>query len=85
MGAVGELPGKMRQYESGYRGLGARDGARKPRGLAEVHPEVLNERSKQPFSSFLTQHREEGPLGGKQKTTVGEPRKAGSTVRKLAK
>ena len=33
MGSSGELPGKLRPYKNGHRGLGALDGARKRRGL----------------------------------------------------
>ena len=42
------------------------DGARKPKDLSEVHPEVLGERRQQYFPA-LRHIRETGPLRGEQK------------------
>ena len=36
-GCSGRPPGKLRPHESGHLGLGALDGARKPRDLSKVH------------------------------------------------
>ena len=56
-GGSGRLLGQLRSYKSGHRGLGALDGARKPRGLSEVRPEVVNERRQQYFSRSSTRQR----------------------------
>ena len=42
--AVEDYLEKFRQYKSGHRVLGELHGARRRRGLSEVHPEVLDER-----------------------------------------
>ena len=70
-GGSGRLLGELRQRESVHPGLGAVDGARKPRDLSKVHPEVLDKRRQQYFPA-LRYIRETGPLRGKQKKMVGE-------------
>ena len=51
--------------------FGALDGVRKPRDLFKEHPEVLDERRHSYFPA-LRHIRRTRPLGGKQKTMIGE-------------
>ena len=83
-GGSGRLPGELRQRESVHPGLGAVDGARKPRDLSKVHPEVLDKRRQQYFPA-LRYMRETGPLRGKQKKMVGESGEKRCTAREWAK
>ena len=53
--------------------FGALDGARRSRGLSEVHLEVRDEKRQQYFPA-LRHKREKGPFRGKQKALVGAPR-----------
>ena len=63
---------------------GELDGARKPRDLSKVHPEVLNERRQQYFPA-LRHIRGTGPFRGKQKKMVGESGKKRCTAKRGGK
>ena len=74
-GSSGELPGQLRPYKSGHRGLGALDGARKRRGLSKVHPEVLDERRQQFFKLLDTTEKRDHFVAGRRLRLGGRERK----------
>ena len=79
---MGDYSGRMCRYKSGDCGFGALDGARRSRGLSEVHLEVRHKKRQQYFP-VLRDKREKGPFRGKQKALVGAPRREGGLARKL--
>ena len=63
--------------------FGASVGARRSRGLPEVHPEACEE-ERQNFRD-LRHKREKRPFGGKREASVEAQRREGSLARKVAK
>ena len=82
-GGSGRLLGGLRQHESGHRGFGALDGARKPKDLCKVHPEVLDERRQQYFQLFDTSEKQDHFVANRKRWLESQGRK-GSTARELA-